>query len=232
MRVPIVLTIAVLGHASGVGPVAAQSRAGADHARAAIFEAGVPAAPAAWHSRLLSALGGAALGAGVGFFASQVFTGDWDEEPGREVDRPVWAAVGGSIGFALGFTVPLPGRGRAPAPAPLRGLRGGRAAITADEMRGRGVRNALDAVQLLRPEWLSDRGYHVIGEEADERIRVYLDDVRLGGVPALRDVSIERIESLHFLDAGAATARWGAGHSHGAILIIAAGGTQDATPPR
>src|SRR5690606_26372386 len=159
------------------------------------------------------------------FFASQVFTGDWDEEPGKEVDRPVWAAVGGSIGFALGFTVPLPSRGREPTPAPLRGLRGGRFVITADEARGRGVTNALDAVQLLRPEWLSERGYHVIGEEADERIRVYLDDVRLGGVRSLRDISIERTQSIHFRDAGAATTRWGAGHSHGAILIIAAAGT-------
>lgn len=231
MRISIILIVAVLCHASAGAAVAAAQSRGDSHVAHAVAPDATSAPPAAWHSRVLSALGGAALGAGVGFFASQVFTGDWDEEPGHEVDRPVWAAVGGSIGFALGFTIPL-GRGREPAPAPLRGLRGGRAAITAEEMRGRGVRNALDAVQLLRPEWLTDRGYHVIGEEADERIRVYLDDVRLGGIPSLRDVSIERIGSLHFLDAGAATARWGAGHSHGAILIIAAGGTQDATPPR
>jgi hypothetical protein len=199
------------------------------NARIAPAMTGADAAPAAaWHSRLLSALGGAALGAGVGFFASQVFTGDWDEEPGHEVDRPVWAAVGGSIGFALGFTVPLPGRGRKPAPAPLRGLRGGRSVIAAEDLRGRGVTNALDAVQLLRPEWLTDRGFHVIGEDADDRLQVYLDDVRLGGVRSLRDISVERIQSIHFLDAGAATARWGAGHSHGAILIIAAaGGARD-----
>ena len=41
---------------------------------------------ASWHARLFSALGGAALGAGVGYFSSQVFRGDWDEEPGRYVE--------------------------------------------------------------------------------------------------------------------------------------------------
>lgn len=212
-------------HASAVAlPVQAQLAADRLDARVAELKPPESAAPAAWRSRLLTALGGAALGAGAGFFASQVFMGDWDEEPGHEVDRPVWAAVGGSIGFALGFTVPLPGRGQSPAPAPMRGLRNGRSAITPDELRGQSVTNAFDAVQLLRPEWLTERGFHVIGEEADDRIQVYLDDVRLGGVRFLRDVSIERIQSIHLLDAGAATARWGAGHSHGAILIIAAGG--------
>jgi hypothetical protein len=178
---------------------------------------------AAWHSRLLTAIGGAALGAGVGFFTSQVVRGDWEEERGRnEVDRSAWAAVAGSIGFAVGFTFPLGGR---PAePGAVSGLPGGRKAIDAGEIEGRGLSNAYDAVQLLRPEWLNERGVHVIGEVPEETTEVYLDDVRLGGTSSLREVGVHIIRSMHYFDAAAATLRWGSGHSHGVILIIARGG--------
>lgn len=171
--------------------------------------------------RVLTALGAAALGAGVGFFASQVVQGDWDDGR-REVDRPTWAAIGGSIGFAVGFTFPVGGRGIRPDPS--RTLPRGRSRIGGEEIRGRGVKTAREAVELLRPEWLRGRGTHVIGENSEQTLQVYLDDVRLGGVRFLADVPAQTIRSIHFFDAAAATLRWGAGHSHGVILIIAEGG--------
>ena len=177
------------------------------------------------HTRLLSALGGAVLGAGMGFFASQVVKGDWEEGPNGRVDRPAWAAVGGSIGLALGFSFPLGGR-----PGnddPLANLPGGRFRIDASEFDKLGITNALEAVQTLRPEWLNPRGVHVIGESATESIDVYLDNNRLGGVSSMRDVQAKAIRSMHYFDAAAATVRYGAGHSHGVILIIGEGG-----PPR
>jgi hypothetical protein len=164
------------------------------------------------------------LGAGVGFFASQMFTGDWDEEPGHEVDRPAWAAVGGSIGFAVGFSFPIGGRGMAP--RERVGLRGGRFELTDDEISTRsGLNHALEAVQLFRPEWLNDRGVNYLASP-DEGVIVYLDHSRLGNIEMLRTISIPTIRSMHYLDPGAATQRWGAGHSHGVILVIAAGGEQ------
>lgn len=64
-----------------------------------------------WPDRIFTALGGAALGAGLGYFASQVARGDWDNAPGPNgLNRPVWAAVGGSAGFALGLSFPFSGR--------------------------------------------------------------------------------------------------------------------------
>lgn len=193
---------------------------------AELFKADQPAVRQArpWYSRLLSAVGGAALGAGMGFFASQVFTGDWEERPGMEVDRPTWAAVGGSIGFAVGLSFPIGGRGVEPQPSLGPGIRGGRFTIRGEELEGTGVAHAYEAVRLLRPEWLIGRGPHVLGESPDETIDVYLDDVRLGGVRFLRDIPAQTIASIHFLDAAGATFRWGAGHSHGVILVIARGG--------
>lgn len=172
-----------------------------------------------WHGRILTALSGAALGAGVGFFASQVVRGDWDE---RGVDRPAWAAVGGSLGFAIGFSFPV--AGRAQRPDVSRTLPRGRFVIGADELERTGVKTAAEAVQLLRPEWLRERGTHILGEGPNETIQVYLDDVRLGGLRFLSDVGASTIRSIHLFDAAAATLRWGAGHSHGVILIIAEGG--------
>ncbi|MGH7461337.1 MAG: hypothetical protein ACREMA_09950 [Longimicrobiales bacterium] len=200
--------------------------------------AGLQAASrATWHGRVLTALGGGLLGAGVGFFASQVVTGDWDVERGvREVDRQAWASVGGSIGFAVGFSFPLRGRAETVRPVsttPARSL------VTARELARSGITTAHDAVRLLRPQWLRDPGVHVIGEQQcperwtdvpacpDRRLVVYLDDSRLGGVETLKEISAQTIRSIQFLDGAAATYRWGAGHSHGAILIITAGASPD-----
>lgn len=220
VSLPIVLQLALVAT-----PAAAQtlSQPGlSTPGRASLAE--LQGGPASWHARVLTALGGAVVGAGVGFFTSQVFTGDWDEDPGRyQVDRSLWAAVGGSVGFVVGFTVPLAGTGRA-APTRTPGLRGGRFALTAVEMDGKGLKTAYEAVEVLRPEWLITRGTHVLNEAPQERIEVYLDNIRLGGVQSLREVSAEIVGSMHFLDAGAASVRFGAGHSHGAILVVAKGG--------
>lgn len=171
--------------------------------------------------RVLTALGAGALGAGIGFFASQVIRGDWEDTGG--VDRPVWAAVGGSIGFAVGFSFPLAGQGARPDPS--RDLPGGRFVIREEQIRGTGVKTAGEAVELLRPEWLRVRGTHVLGEDADdETIQVYLDNVHLGGLRFLDDIPANTVRSIHFLDAAAATLRFGAGHSHGVIFIVAKGG--------
>lgn len=191
--------------------------------------AGQAASGHSWHARLFSALGGAALGAGVGYFSSQVFRGDWDEEPGHYVDRSVWAAVGGSLGLAVGISFPLGGRGLPPedAGALPGGLPGGRFRIVAADFRGKGVNTADEVVRLLRPEWLIERGVNIIGEPLGEGRLVYLDEVKLGGARFLKDVSAQIIKSMHFFDAAAATYRWGAGHNHGVILIIAEGGPSE-----
>lgn len=183
----------------------------------------VPAA-ASFPGRILSALGGAAIGAGVGFFASQVVQGDWDDGRGRAIDRSAWAAIGGSIGLAMGFSFPLgPSRPARAEDAEIRD----RKVLRPDEWANTGVTTAWDIVNLLRPEWLRGRGVHIIGESADETIVIMLDGVRLGGISTLREVNVNMIRAIEFIDPGPATVRWGAGHSHGVILITAAGGVKD-----
>lgn len=203
--------------------------------------AGVPAAPAeqdsteaSWQGRVLTALGGAVVGAGLGFFASQVRTGDWDTGA-ADVNRPAWAAAGGAIGLAVGLSFPIGGSAR----QGPRVMEIGRDLILGEEVRRlASVSNAYEAVEMLRPEWLIRRGTGnwretprgsmsgmgsvtstVDVEEAEATIRAYVDDVALGKVEALKDISTEAIVSIRFLTPAAATTRWGAGHQHGAILV-------------
>jgi hypothetical protein len=178
------------------------------------------AAGPTWRHRLLTAVGGAALGAGVGFFASQIARGDWDDGPGQpQINRASWAAVGGSLGLAAGLSFPLVGRG----PPEMGGSIPPHLIITAEEMEEIVAMDAYEAVEILRPQWLVLRPASVIGEPAQQTLPVYLDDFRLGDADDLRGLSVQRIESIRLVSAAIATARWGVGNSRGAIQVVTRG---------
>ena len=186
------------------------------------FLAGPVATPApTWKNRVLTGLATAALGAGAAFFASQVNHSDWEEIPGQsEANRDLWAALGGGVGFAVGFSFPLSGQ------APDRGLMRrpeGRSVISFYEISEASVDNAYDIVRLLRPEWLNTRPPDELYELEAESSAVYLDDFRYGGIESLHSVHVSTIESIRFISAAMATARWGPGNALGVIQIITIG---------
>ena len=78
--------------------------------------------------------------------------------------------------------------------------------------------NALEAIQRLRPNFLSTRGPGTINA-VDEGIIVYANGIRLGGTDTLRDLPVVEIKEIRYMSAADATQRFGTGHSHGAILI-------------
>jgi len=96
--------------------------------------------------------------------------------------------------------------------------------MTAEEILEGSANNALEVVRLLRPEWLVQRGQHAFNGFGMDDLRAYLDDIELGGVTTLAQVDVQSIESIRFLDAAQATARWGAGHTQGAIQVMTIGG--------
>jgi hypothetical protein len=155
---------------------------------------------------------------GVGYFASQVALSDWSEESGNHrVRRPLWAGIGGGLGFALGFSFPLSGGGGNIAAG---GMSPGRMVITAEQIREISATDALEAVRTLRPEWLIQRGQSALYDPEGDNIRAYLDEMEIGGVAALAEVSSRIIASIRFIDAARATARWGTGHTQGVIQVI------------
>lgn len=179
-------------------------------------------------SRVGTALGAALVGAGVGFFASQVILGDWDEQDGNgRINRMRWAELGGAAGFTLGFSFPIGGRAGplggtslTPSRGPGMALPGGRLRITAQEISSSGASTAYDVVKNLRSEWLLRRLAHAWDTKEEADIKVYLDSQLLGGLDALKGVSAENIDAMYRFSASQATIRWGAGHQEGAIMIV------------
>ena len=99
----------------------------------------------------------------------------------------------------------------------LPGSRASQNEITRAELERNPGSTAYEIIQRLRPQWLRLRGQQSLTSETD--LVVYVNNARMGGAESLRGISLAGVEYLRFLDAAAATLRWGAGHSSGAILI-------------
>ena len=184
-----------------------------------------------WRSRLWNGIGGAVLGAGMGYFASQLASGDWED--GRiSRTRREWALAGGSIGLAAGFAFPFLGRGVPIAP---RVSANPRMMITAREISESAANTAYEAVRLLRPDWLASRRPNLFADPTCgprdrvcepvpvDVLKVYLDGHRLGGTETLTEINARTIEAIRYFTPAEAVARWGAGHGQGAILVTTLG---------
>jgi len=79
--------------------------------------------------------------------------------------------------------------------------------------------NAYDAIQRLRPRWLQSRGVSSMRTSTPEFAQVYLDNAPMGGLGALRQISVGDIRQIRYLDSRDATTRYGTGHGGGAILV-------------
>jgi hypothetical protein len=87
--------------------------------------------------------------------------------------------------------------------------------ITAVEIQSQPFRDGYDIVQRLRPTWFTRKsglstsrrmGTSPSTSAAGAGLLVYMNNARLGGVDALRQLNASSIDSLEFLDAAKATA--------------------------
>lgn len=74
-----------------------------------------------------------------------------------------------------------------------------------DEQTQAGATNAYEIVQRLRPRWLVSRGPRSIGDQP--QILVYMEQVRLGGLEAMRNIDPTTVESMRRLDSSQAVAQ-------------------------
>lgn len=100
------------------------------------------------------------------------------------------------------------------------GARRSGSVLTADEMAELPVITAYDAVQRMRPQWLRHRSSPTASNPRPDVPIVYLDGVRWGEAYDLRNLRVETIESMRYLNSRDATNRFGSGHTGGAILVI------------
>jgi hypothetical protein len=106
--------------------------------------------------------------------------------------------------------------------APARGSAEGEAhpdrdLISLEQVQAARVDNAYELVRKLHPIWLRKRGANSVQNDGD--VVVYLNDTRLGGPEALRQVETITITSIRFFGPGPANFRFGTGHHHGAIQV-------------
>lgn len=94
-----------------------------------------------------------------------------------------------------------------------------RSLITRAELARTNYTNLYDAVSGLRRNWLQTRGADSFKNPS--QVRVYLDDVLLGGTETLRNIDPTSVTSLRFYDGIAATTRWGVDHGAGVIFVSA-----------
>jgi hypothetical protein len=88
--------------------------------------------------------------------------------------------------------------------------------ISIAEIDSQQWRDAYDIVQVLRPTWFSRKsgsattrrmGVSTSNSGIGAGLLVYIDNARMGGVDALRQIRPNAIESLTFMDAATATAK-------------------------
>ena len=81
---------------------------------------------------------------------------------------------------------------------------------------------AHDAVRLLRPTFLRTRGQTSIMRQTTDEPVVYLDDRRMGGLAALRDIPVQLIFQFRYLSSSEAQLKWGSGHPGGVVQVVTA----------
>ena len=91
--------------------------------------------------------------------------------------------------------------------------------LTQEEFERTTALDAYALIQEFRPTWLHTRGAVSIMDPTAGDIDVYLNGVENGGVSRLREIAVQDVRELRFLNAGEAQMRYGLGHAGGVIEV-------------
>jgi hypothetical protein len=175
---------------------------------------------------------GAAVGGWLGYFGAQVANSDWKTISTSEKTslRQGYTVAGLGIGAIAGYFLRPKARPVNQLPQPMMvPARSGRLLLANAELRRSVATNALEAVEMSRPEWMKQqrddeakRGADAPSAQPVETISlvVYVGDEKVGALETLRDVAIPEVAELRFYDARDARRRWGAEHKYGAIEVV------------
>jgi hypothetical protein len=176
---------------------------------------------------------GALVGGWLGYFGAQVGRSDWQKSTSEEKTslRQSYTTAGVGVGGLLGYFMRPKVRARQAIPQPTSvPARTGRQLFSVAELRRSIATNALEAVELDRPEWTKQQRADEAKDGSAARagavesisLVVYVGDERVGGLETLRDIAIPEVAELRFYDSRDARRRWGAEHRYGAIEVVPA----------
>jgi hypothetical protein len=182
---------------------------------------------------------GSAVGGWLGYFGAQVANSDWarisDER--KTSLRQSYTRVGVGVGAIAGYFLrPKPHVSRLPGLYNIP-ARTGRLLLARSELRRSIATNALEAVEMGRPEWIQQQrkdeaargSAPANGPVESTSLVVYVGDEKVGAIETLRDIAIPEISELRFYDAHDARRRWGTNHKYGAIEVVPADASMTAS---
>lgn len=183
---------------------------------------------------------GAAVGGWLGYFGAQVANGDWARISSQEKTslRQSYTRVGLGAGALAGYFMRPKAHAPSRLPQPFNvPARTGRLLLASTELRRSIATNALEAVEMGRPEWLQQQradeakrgGSAPTGSVESTSLVVYVGDEKVGAIETLRDIAIPEVSELRFYDARDARRRWGVDHKYGAIEVVPADASSTAT---
>jgi hypothetical protein len=95
--------------------------------------------------------------------------------------------------------------------------------ISAAELAASPYDNLYDAIRTLRPTMLAPHQGGAAGasltSNASYVLNVYQDNVKLSGVSALRNIPVNSVREVRYLDSSDATQQFGTGNGLGAIVV-------------
>ncbi len=92
--------------------------------------------------------------------------------------------------------------------------------ISGDELSATNSQTAFEALQMVRPEWLTGRGPVSLTNATEARPNVYMYGSRVGDLDYLKSVYVQDVAELRYWSTGEASARFGMGNPRGVIEII------------
>jgi hypothetical protein len=92
--------------------------------------------------------------------------------------------------------------------------------LTREEIRSTQHNNLFDVVQALRPTWLQQRGQISVSDPTAGQVRIYLNDVQMGGAAQLQHINVLDVTSIRYLDAAQASARFGIRQRGGGAILV------------
>lgn len=99
------------------------------------------------------------------------------------------------------------------------GNRFDRNSLTKEQLDATNSENLYQAIERLRPEWLTSRGPTSVTDASPTVPSVFMNGQMLGKPDYMKDLRIMDVSSVRFWPAGQASARFGMGHPRGVIEI-------------
>jgi hypothetical protein len=92
--------------------------------------------------------------------------------------------------------------------------------VTSEQLVATNSGSLYDALEKLRPEWLTSRGPTSISDATPTVASVYMNGTMLGKVDYLREVRVVDVSEVRYWPAGQAATKFGMGHPRGVIELI------------